>query len=209
MSKISTVAKLLRAKHWLKNVLVFFPVAFGGALFAGGPAIAATVLGFVALCLVASGIYIVNDIRDVERDRAHPVKRNRPIASGAVPPRTAAVVAAALFAGGIVVDLVAAGPSLPALGCLVAYAALNLGYSFGLKNVPILDIAILAAGYFIRVLYGSTLTGIDISAWMYLTVISLSFYLGLGKRKGELDAADGGPVRPVVKSTRRTSSQAT
>ena len=82
--------------------------------------------------------------------------------------------------------------------CLAAYVALNLGYSFGLKHVPIADIAILAAGYIIRVLYGSCLTGIDISAWMYLTVLSLSFYLGLGKRKGELDAAGGGPVRPVV-----------
>ena len=198
MSQLSTALRLLRAKHWIKNVLVFFPIAFGGVLLTDGRALGATVAGFCALSLVASGVYVVNDIRDVERDRAHPTKRNRPIASGAVSVRAASAVAVALFAAGLAVDLLAAGPDLPSLACLVAYVALNLGYSFGLKNVPIADIAILAAGYLIRVLYGSCLTGIDISAWMYLTVLSLSFYLGLGKRKGELDAAGGGPVRPVV-----------
>lgn len=198
MSKLSVVTGLLRAKHWLKNVLVFFPIAFGGALLSDRGALLATVAGFCALSLVASGVYVVNDIRDVERDRAHPVKRNRPIASGAVGVRTASVIAAALFAAGLAVNVIAVGPDVPSLLCLAAYVALNLGYSFGLKHVPIADIAILAAGYLIRVLYGSCLTGIDISAWMYLTVLSLSFYLGLGKRKGELDAAGDGPVRPVV-----------
>lgn len=197
MSKIRTIAGLLRAKHWVKNVLVFFPIAFGGELLGNPGGLRATALGFVALSLAASGVYIVNDIRDAERDRLHPVKRSRPIASGAVSPRAASAAAAALFAASAALG-VAACPAPAPLLCLAAYVALNLGYSFGLKHLAIVDIAILAAGYFIRVLYGSCLTGIEISAWMYLTVISLSFYLGLGKRKGELDAARGGPVRPVV-----------
>lgn len=198
MPRLSTISGLLRAKHWIKNALVFFPIAFGGGLVGDPEGLRATVLGFLALCLAASGIYIVNDLRDVERDRAHPVKCRRPIASGEVGPRAAVAAAAACFAGGLALDLAAAGPALPPLACLAAYVALNLGYSFGLKNVPVVDIAILAAGYFIRVLYGSCLAGVEISAWLYLTVVSLSFYLGLGKRKGELDAAGGGPVRPVV-----------
>lgn len=198
VSKLSVVAGLLRVRHWIKNVLVLFPVVFGGTLLSDGRALGAAVAGFFAVSLVASGVYVVNDIRDVERDRAHPVKRRRPIASGAVPVRAAAVVAAALLAAGLAVDLAFVGPDPAPVACLAAYVALNLGYSLGLKNVPIADVTILAAGYLIRVLYGSCATGIAISSWMYLTVLSLSFYLGLGKRKGELDAAAGGPVRPVV-----------
>lgn len=197
MSKLKTIAGLLRVKHWIKNVLVLFPIAFGGGLLGDPSGLRASLLGFCALSLAASGIYIVNDIRDAERDRAHPTKCRRPIASGTVPPRAAGAVAALLFAAALALSLVADPAPAPLL-CLAAYVALNLAYSFGLKNMAIADVAILAAGYFIRVLYGSLLTGVGISAWLYLTIVSLSFYLGLGKRKGELDAAGGGPVRPVV-----------
>ena len=126
MTKLSIAFGLLRAKHWIKNVLVFFPIAFGGALLTDAPALASTLLGFCALSLVASGVYVVNDLRDAERDREHPVKCRRPIASGAVGPRTAVAVAAALFASGLAVSYAAAGPDLPSLLCLVAYVALNL-----------------------------------------------------------------------------------
>lgn len=194
---------LMRPKHWVKNALVLFPVVFGGAL-TDPAALASSALGLAAFCLVASGIYVVNDLNDVERDRANPRKAHRPIASGAVSEGLARVVAVVLFAGAAALNVAAAaagaGDQLTSLSCLMVYVVLNLLYSTGLKSVPIVDIAILAAGYFLRVLYGSCLTGIEISAWLYLTIISLSFYLGLGKRRGEREAAQatGGEVREVV-----------
>lgn len=203
MTTAGSIVALMRPKHWVKNVLVLFPVVFGGALV-DPAALASSVLGLAAFCLVASGIYVMNDLNDVERDRANPRKAHRPIASGAVSEGLARVVTVALFAVGAALSVAAAaagaGDQLTPLACLVVYVVLNLLYSTGLKSVPIVDIAILAAGYFLRVLYGSCLTGIEISAWLYLTIISLSFYLGLGKRRGERDTAQatGGEVREVV-----------
>lgn len=198
MPRIGAVVALLRPKHWLKNVLVLFPVVFGGELFAGGHSVWASVLGLVAFSLAASGVYVVNDLRDVERDRANPLKARRPIASGEVPVRFAVPLAVLLFAAACALSLAAQPAGVESLACLVAYVVMNVLYSMGLKRVPIVDIAILAAGYFLRVLYGSLLTGIEISTWLYLTIISLSFYLGLGKRKGELDVSEGREVREVV-----------
>ena len=203
MTTAGSIVALMRPKHWVKNALVLFPVVFGGALV-DPAALASSVLGLAAFCLVASGIYVVNDLNDVERDRANPRKAHRPIASGAVPEGLARAVAVALFVGGAALGVAAgaagAGSPLASLACLATYVVINLLYSGGLKSVPIVDIAILAAGYFLRVLYGSCLTGIEISAWLYLTIISLSFYLGLGKRRGERDVAraTGGEVREVV-----------
>lgn len=197
------VVTLMRPKHWIKNVLVFFPAVFGGAL-AVPSALVPSILGFFSLCAAASGIYVVNDLADVERDRANPRKATRPIASGAVAPAFARIIAATLFFLALVLDVLAStlGPGglVESVTCLVVYVGVNLAYSKGLKAVPVVDVAILAMGYFLRVLLGSFLTGIEISTWLYLTVISLSFYLGLGKRRGErvTAAADGGQVREVV-----------
>lgn len=198
MPRIGAVVALLRPKHWLKNVLVLFPVVFGGELFSNGHSAWASVLGLVAFSFAASGVYVINDLRDVERDRANPLKAHRPIASGAVPVGFAIPLAAVLFAAACALSLLALPGGIDALACLAVYVGMNVLYSIGLKHVPIVDIAILAAGYFLRVLYGSLLTGIDISTWLYLTIISLSFYLGLGKRKGELDVSEGREVREVV-----------
>lgn len=198
MPRIGAVVALLRPKHWLKNILVLFPVVFGGELFSNGHSAWASVLGLVAFSFAASGVYVINDLRDVERDRANPLKAHRPIASGAVPVGFAIPLAAVLFAAACALSLLALPGGIDALACLAVYVGMNVLYSMGLKHVPIVDIAILAAGYFLRVLYGSLLTGIDISTWLYLTIISLSFYLGLGKRKGELDVSEGREVREVV-----------
>lgn len=198
MPRVGAVIALLRPKHWLKNVLVLFPVVFGGELFSGGHSVWASILGLIAFSLAASGVYVVNDLRDVERDRANPLKSQRPIASGIVPVRFAIPLAVALFVAAGTLTLLALPKGFEALACLAVYVGMNVLYSLGLKRIPIVDIAVLAAGYFLRVLYGSLLTGIDISTWLYLTVISLSFYLGLGKRKGELDVSEGREVREVV-----------
>lgn len=204
MKKLQAIIALMRPKHWIKNLLVLFPLIFGGQL--GNPhLLPASLLGFAACSLAASGVYAANDLADIERDRANPRKAGRPLASGALSPRCGAIAAAILFAVAALLDLAAARVGLgmdaaaPTLGCLVLYVAVNLLYSRGLKTVPVVDVAILASGYFLRVLYGSALTGISISTWLYLTVLSLSFYLGLGKRQGEHEAAgEGGAVREVV-----------
>ncbi len=181
--------RLLRPKHYVKNVLILLPLVFSGRFFEGEP-LRAALCGFAAFSLLSSMIYIVNDVRDVETDRLHPTKCRRPIASGAVPVSSALAVAAVLLAVTAAVGVFArfgAGGWL----CMAAYLVVNLGYSFGLKNVPILDVALLVSGFLLRVVFGAAVTGIAISGWLYLTVVSVSFYLSLGKRRGELRRRDG------------------
>ena len=179
--------RLLRPKHCIKNCLVVLPLVFSGRLLEL-PLLWRTACAVLAFCALASLVYIVNDIRDVERDRQHPTKCRRPIASGAVPISHAVAEAVVLF--GVLVGLSWAGGFPPESWlCMGTYFVLNLGYSFGWKNIPILDIAILVSGFLLRMLLGTTVTGIAISGWLYLTVTSVSFYMGLGKRRGELRTA--------------------
>lgn len=176
--------RLLRPKHYLKNVLVLLPLFFSGRFFERA-LLGAAAAGFAAFCLLSSFIYIINDVRDVESDRRHPTKCRRPIASGAVSVHAALTLAAALAAAVTAIGVLARFPA-GGWGCMAVYLLVNLGYSFGLKNVPILDIALLVSGFLLRVLFGAAVTGIGISSWLYLTVVSASFYLALGKRRGEL-----------------------
>ncbi len=177
--------KLIRAKHYIKNFLIFLPLIFSQNLFDIG-LIRDVVLGFLAFCLISSAIYIINDIRDVESDRAHPTKRNRPIASGAISINTSYVVFVLLVVASFALNFASSKTNPFSWIYLSVYFLLNIFYSFGLKNIAIVDIAILASGFLLRVLYGSAITSIDISNWLYLTIIAMSFYLGLGKRRGEL-----------------------
>ena len=175
--------KLLRIKHYIKNLLIFIPVFFGERFFDSG-CLKNGVLGFIAFCMISSAVYILNDYKDIEKDRKHPTKKNRPLASGRVQKKTALVIMGICMA-------VAAGTSvlignIPAAVCLLLYFVLNVAYSMGLKNRPIVDIVILASGFVIRVFYGGFVTGIPISNWLYLMVITVSLYMGLGKRRNEL-----------------------
>lgn len=188
---------LMRVHHYMKNLLVFAALVASGQLF--DPAkLSAGALGFLAFCATASAIYIINDIRDCEKDRLHPTKCKRPIASGAVAISRAMILALALVVVAVLCNLPVLQPL--ALLLLASYFVLNLAYSFGLKNVPIVDIAILAAGFVIRVIYGALLTDITISNWLYLAVFALSFYMALGKRRGELVNVGDGPTRAVLKA---------
>lgn len=180
--------QLMRPKHWLKNALVLMPLLFSGGLL--DPVLALRgAAAFVAFSLAASAVYVVNDLNDVEKDRAHPTKRNRPIASGAVSIPAARALAAGLLAAAAPCHALIGAP--PA-ALLAAYVALNVAYSRGLKSVPILDVVILAAGYLARLYYGALACGVQVSGWLYLTVLAGSFYLGLGKRRGEIDRAGTG-----------------
>ena len=139
----------------------------------------------MCFCLLASAIYVLNDLCDRKADRRHPRKRARPLASGAVRPVQAVIMALVLLAG-----LVGLGVWMRLPGgawlCLGAYFLLNLAYSMELKNIPVLDVALLVGGYLLRVQFGAEVIGVPVSSWLYLTVLFFSFYFGFGKRRGEL-----------------------
>ncbi|MBE6960316.1 MAG: decaprenyl-phosphate phosphoribosyltransferase [Ruminococcaceae bacterium] len=189
--------KLMRVHHYIKNCLVFAALACSGQFFQLNKLVPA-VLAFIAFCMVSSIVYIINDIRDREKDRSHPTKCNRPIAAGTVSVKGACVLAGFL----LVIAVVCNGLifQLTPTVLLALYLVLNLAYSFGLKNIPIVDITILVAGFLIRVLYGALVTGITISNWLYLTVIALSFYFALGKRRNELKQLGSDKTRTVLKA---------
>lgn len=189
--------KLMRVHHYIKNFLVFAALVCSGQLF-HLEKLASGISGFIAFCMASSVVYIINDIRDQEKDRKHPTKCKRPIAAGTVSVKGAWVLAAVLLLIAVVCNGIAF--DLTATSLLVLYLVLNLAYSFGLKNIPIVDITILVAGFLIRILYGALVTEITISNWLYLTVIALSFYFALGKRRNELKHISEGETRQVLKA---------
>lgn len=181
--KVVEYLKLLRVKHYIKNLLVFIPIFFAGEFFQFSK-LGILILGFVSFCLVSSAIYILNDIKDVEKDRRHPTKKNRPIASGKIKKTTAIKIMIICLAFLCIIMFIIG--KLEAAVLLMIYFVLNVMYSLGLKNVPILDIAILASGFIIRIFYGGAIADIEISKWLYLVVTTGSLYMGLGKRRNEL-----------------------
>ena len=189
--------KLMRIHHYLKNGLIFLPLVFGGLLF-DIELLTKAVLGFIVFSFLASTIYIINDIFDVEKDRQHSTKCNRPIASGAVSIKKAWILAGGLLIVSGIITYFSFPFSIYTYMLLVGYVILNFAYSMGLKNVPLVDIIILVSGYLIRVLFGSAITGIAVSSWLYLLVITISFYLGLGKRRNEI-VKQNGETRKVLK----------
>lgn len=177
--------KLLRVKHWIKNLLVLFPLAFSGLALDGSIALMG-LTAFASFCFMSSAVYIFNDIRDVEADRLHPRKRERPIASGQVSIAGASAIALLLALASLALAAFLSLELIATMATILAYMVLNLGYSLGWKNVPVADIAILASGFLLRVLFGGFFCAIPISSWLFLSVLSLSFFLALGKRRGEL-----------------------
>ena len=188
---IANIIRLMRPKHYIKNLLIFVSIVFDRALF--DPLSLLRVLsGFIAFSLLTSVVYIINDIKDAHADRQHELKRFRPIASGAVSVPAASVIAGVLLIISFGINAIAEPRFGSASLIMLAYLAVNLGYSMGLKHIPLLDVVLLVAGFLLRVLYGSALMNSEVSAWVYLTVITLSFYLGLGKRRNELKKIGGG-----------------
>lgn len=179
--------KLIRVKHWIKNLLIFFPIVFGGKILSSKQEILYYILGFFAFSFICSIVYIINDIVDAPKDRLHEEKKNRPIASGKIKVRNAIIFA--IFLAVCVICICAyllKNISYNILICLLVYLILNLLYSFKLKNYPIIDVTIVASGFLIRTIYGGVLANIQISNWLYLTVLSAAFYLALGKRRNEI-----------------------
>ena len=193
---MGALLKLLRPHQWLKNGFVFVGLLFGHAWsdpLKLGQALAA----FAAFCLLASAVYVMNDLIDREQDRLHPKKKSRPLAAGTVGARPAIFLATACLVGGGIVAWVWAG-SAPWV--FLAYVVLNVGYSFGLKHVVILDVFIIASGFMLRLLAGTL--GLDIapSQWLLLCGLMLTLFLGFAKRRAELNAllADSAGHRRVL-----------
>jgi 4-hydroxybenzoate polyprenyltransferase len=178
--------RLLRPKQWIKNLFVFAALIFARDLFQM-PLLGLTALAFVLFCLASSGVYIINDILDVEHDRNHPIKRHRPIAAGRVPVNSAAGLSLALLAAGLAGSFLVARP----LGFVTfAYILLMVFYSLYLKQQVILDIFTIAAGFVLRVVAGAAVTGVYFSPWLLLCTIFLSLFIALGKRRHELYLLD-------------------
>lgn len=184
------ILRLMRPRHYIKNLLIFVSITFNRALFQI-EVLAQVLIGFAAFCLLSSAVYVLNDIRDVEADRRHEVKRKRPIASGAVPISTAYLLAGIFLAAALALQLTVFGNRGGSFFFMLTYFIVNLGYSLGLKHVPFLDIILLVTGFVLRVTYGAAIINSSTSAWVYLTVFALSFYLGLGKRRNELSKTTG------------------
>ena len=183
MSVLAALLKTMRPKQWVKNGLLFVALIFDGQLFAL-PALARTLAGFVLFSLLASVVYIINDLADLEADRNHPTKRLRPIPSGNLPIPLARTVGVLLF---LIVFGLAPLLSWPfALMCLI-YFLLNLAYSRWLKHIPLIDVMVLASFYVLRVGAGMVLIEVSrFSPWLYVFTTFLALYLGIGKRRAEL-----------------------
>ena len=174
--------RLARPHHWVKNAFVLTGLLFGHV--AGDPAyVAAALAATAAFCLVSSAVYALNDVFDCASDRVHPDKSDRPVASGAITPRAAAVFSALLAFTGLSLGAWA-GAAVAAT--LVAYAAINLGYSAGLKRVPVVDVALIASGFLLRILAGTSGIGIEPSRWLLACALLLTLFLGFAKRRAEL-----------------------
>lgn len=183
MKKIFEFIKLMRPQHYIKNVLIFLPIIFSKNIF-NIDLLKNTIIGAIAFSLMASIVYIINDIMDVEADRKHEKKKFRPIASGNVSITSAIILAIILLIVSVLANLYIKA-NIVACAIFYGYLIMNIFYSVKLKHVPIIDIVILAFGFLLRVLYGSAITGIAISNWLYLTILAFSFYMGLGKRRNE------------------------
>lgn len=193
-AKIIGALRVIRVRHWVKNFFVFIPIFFGGAIF-DVDQLGAGAVTWMAFCFAASAIYCLNDIIDVEADRAHPVKCNRPIASGAIS------VGEAYLMMGVMVVLSMAMLSLltewkAVGGIVVFYLVLNVLYCIRLKDKAIIDVCIVAFGFVLRILAGGFATDIVLSKWIVLMTFLLTLFLSFAKRRDDVLRMEATGVAP-------------
>ena len=186
---LTALLKTMRLRQWTKNGFVFFALIFDKQLFKPA-AFTITLEGFFLFCLISSAVYLLNDIADVEADRQHPVKKNRPIASGKLPMNAAWVAAIVL----VLVTLPISYFLAPALSLILAlYLLTNILYSRWLKHVPVLDVMIVSSGFVLRVAAGVALITVErFSPWLYVITTLFSLYIGFGKRRAEMTLLEQG-----------------
>ena len=181
MNRLNYV-RLIRPRQWTKNLFVFAPLVFSLELFSLNPLLLA-IRSFVAFCLTASAVYIINDVADVEADRTHPEKKHRPLAAGLIQLREAYSVLLILL---ILVGVLIANMDIRFVSTLVLYFLMNLAYSFRLKHVVLLDVFLIATGFMMRVLAGAYAINVQVSSWIVLCSMFISLFLGFAKRRGEI-----------------------
>lgn len=177
------IIQLMRPKQWTKNFFVFAAITFSGN-FLKLDILTTNILTFILFCITSSSIYILNDIVDIEKDRCHPDKKNRPLPSGRVSKNTAFFLDVFLIS--IVIYFAYTFLNIKILGILGLYIVTNIFYSFKLKNIVIVDVMIITFGFVLRVESGSLATGVRVSPWLFLCTILLSLFLALNKRKSEI-----------------------
>jgi 4-hydroxybenzoate polyprenyltransferase len=175
--------KLARPEHWLKNAFVFVALIFSGSIFSLDPFLH-TLIAFACFCMASSAVYFLNDYKDLAADAVHPVKRRRPLASGALPPMTGPVGFAVLCTAAIAISMHFL--CILSTAILVLYLALNIVYSLGLKRLVIVDVLIIAAGFVLRILAGAAAIRVMPSRWLVLCTITISLFLGFTKRRSEV-----------------------
>lgn len=189
------IIRVARPIHWIKNVAIFAAVFLSGIMFEKG-LLGLTLQAFIAFCFATSATYVINDLMDMKRDRLHPTKRFRPIASGTLPVPIAIVEAVALI---IIALSISAGINSLLFFLVLGYIVMQFFYSLGLKNIAIVDIVIIASGFVIRVYAGAFVVNAHLSVWFLLCVISVALFLASGKRRAELNLV--GEDNPVTRKS--------
>ena len=176
------IIKLMRPHQYVKNLFIFLPLFFALQI-TNTELLFNAILGFIAFSLTASAIYILNDYHDIEDDKQHPKKKNRPLASGAVSKRQAIIIMAGLFTFGF---LLMGSLSIQAAMILTVYVVMNIAYSYYLKHIAILDVTIIAVGFVLRLFVGSAVTGIQLSMWIVVMTFLLALFMALAKRRDDV-----------------------
>jgi len=182
--------RAMRPYQWTKNLLVFAALVFSQHA-AEVDMVAVSAMAFVAFCLLSSAMYVFNDLMDIQGDRAHPKKCDRPLASGALSVPAGWALAVVLSTTGL---LLGALIGLPFLVVLLAYAGLTMAYSMGLKHVAIIDVMAVALGFVLRAVGGAIALGVAFSNWLIVCTLFLALFLAIGKRRQELTMLEGGAV---------------
>ena len=195
---VDAMIKGLRPKQWVKNVLVLAAPLAAGFDGLTARSLIDVAIAFVVFCFGASAIYLVNDARDVESDREHPTKRFRPIASGMLPINLAYAMAGALIVAAVGLSFFATNPALAWV--IGIYIVLQLGYCFGWKHIPVIDIALVSSGFMLRTMAGGVAAGIELSQWFLLVAAFGSLFMASGKRYAEMLLAQetGAKIRKAL-----------
>ena len=179
--------KLIRVKHWLKNGLVFLPIFFSLNIL-NKEMLLTSVLAFFIFSFTSSIVYVTNDIADIDKDKLHPIKKNRPLASGKVSIKEAKLIRGILLIVlGILLGIISKSiESIWVLLIPIIYLVMNIAYSKKLKDIPIIDVVVIVTGFILRVIYGGLVINVEVSKYLYLMIIFGSFYLAFGKRRNEI-----------------------
>lgn len=190
METVGSVVSALRPKQWTKNLLVFIGAVFTLQL-TDAPAMSSALAAFVVFCLLSSAGYLVNDVLDLEADRQHPTKRQRPIARGALSIRGALILAAVLAGAGLLLAL----QLRPGFAAVAAgYLGLTLLYSVVLKHLVLIDLFAIAGGFLLRAVGGAVVVSVPVSPWLHVCTILVALFLGLAKRRQELTIQEAAPA---------------